>query len=169
MAAADPRVSALYDLGGPIDCRLFYRLPYFLKSKFCQVLGVDDWDEAPDYEAHFCVDKTELLDKVRCPVRIVHGAKDPLVPVSDKQWLRQTLRFLHPEQDVSMMVFPTGDHCCTGQAAEIRQDAAAFFVRIFLSAGGRRNRQRDKRLFRRPKSARQVCESGFRLPLFSLI
>jgi predicted esterase len=63
-------------------------------------------------------------------VRIVHGGRDPLVPVSDKEWLRDELRRLHPGLDVELQVYDDGDHCCTAYAAQTRDDAASFFSRV---------------------------------------
>ena len=129
-AAHDPRIKAVYDLGGPIDARQFRTIPYFLKTRFCQVFGVSG---PSDMEAHldaFAINDLALLKDVRCAVRIVHGGKDPLVPVRDKAWLRDALASLHPEQDVTLVIYPDGDHCCTGQAEEIRRDGAAFFERV---------------------------------------
>ncbi|MFI9762645.1 alpha/beta hydrolase family protein [Streptomyces sp. NPDC051963] len=129
-AAADERVAAVYDLGGPVDAGRWKKLPYFLKSKYGQVLGIESPDELPDYQSVFSITDPEVLRRVRVPVRIVHGAKDPLVKVRDKQWLRETLLTMHPEQDVTLLTFADGDHCCTAHGAEIRADGAAFFSRV---------------------------------------
>jgi len=131
-AACDQRIHAVFDLGGPIDTTRFSKLPYFLKSRFCQVFGVNGPDEMVDGLAPFVITDDDLLMALRCPVRIVHGGKDPLVPVSEKEWLRDKLKSLHPDQDVSLLVFPDGDHCCTGHALEVRNDGAAFFSRTLL-------------------------------------
>jgi len=129
-AAADERVAAVYDLGGPVDAGRWKKLPYFLKSKYGQVLGIESADDLPDYQTVFSLTDPEVLRGIRVPVRIVHGAKDPLVKVRDKEWLRDTLLGTRPEQDVSLLVYPDGDHCCTGHGAEIRADGAAFFARV---------------------------------------
>jgi dienelactone hydrolase len=139
-AARDPRVGAVYDLGGPIDARGFDKLPFFLKSKFCQVLGVTGPRDIRDAEEMFSLKQPpDQLAGVVQPVRIVHGARDPLVPVADKVWLRDQLRSLHPGQDVSLIIHPRGDHCCTGEAAELRRDLVDWFRAVLASprAAGR--------------------------------
>jgi dienelactone hydrolase len=128
-AAEDQRVRAVYDLGGPIDLSRWNKLPYFLKTKACQVLGGVALTDMPGWETVCTItDRTEL-DRVRVPVRIIHGGKDPLIPVRDKEWLRQALLELHPDQDVTLHVFDDGDHCCTAYGSQIRADGAKFFQR----------------------------------------
>ncbi len=126
-ASADPRVAAVYDLGGPVDAGRWKKLPYFLKSKYGQVLGIDSADDLPDYQSIFSITDRDILNGITVPVRIVHGGKDPLVKVRDKEWLRDTLLELHPGQDVTLLTYPDGDHCCTGHGAQIRVDGAEFF------------------------------------------
>jgi len=126
-AMADDRIKAVYDLGGPIHADDFHRIPYFLKTRFCQALGIEKPTTVPELGAFFTIKDEAQLAKVRCPVRIIHGGKDPFVSLDDKQWLQSTLLALHPDQDVSMLVFPEGDHCCTANGAEMRQDAIEFF------------------------------------------
>ena len=129
LAAEDPRVGAVYDLGGPIDATGFRKLPFFLKSKYCQVLGVSGPNDLPEANAVFSLRDEALLDRIRVPLRIVHGGKDPLVTTRDKEWLRNNLRSKHTDQEVALKVYDDGDHCCTGHAAEIRRDTAEFFRR----------------------------------------
>jgi pimeloyl-ACP methyl ester carboxylesterase len=133
-AAEEPRVKAVYDLGGPVDSVRFPKLPFFLKSKFAQVLGVERAEDLHP-EASFTLRTKGALENVRCALRIVHGDVDPLVRIEEKEWLKASLLGLHPEQDISILRFETGDHCCTGQIPEIRQDAADFFARV-LHVGG---------------------------------
>ena len=129
-AMADNRIKAVYDLGGPIHADDFHRIPYFLKTRFCQALGIEKPTTVPELGAFFTIKDETQLAKVRCPVRIIHGGKDPFVSLGDKQWLKSKLQALHPEKEVSMLVFPEGDHCCTGNGAEMRQDAIGFFSRV---------------------------------------
>ena len=130
-AAVDRRVRAVYDLGGPIDSLPDYlKLPYFLKARFAQILDVDDLEQLRLLTGGIHLRDDALLDRVRCPVRIVHGDKDPIVKLSDKAWLAKKLSDLHAAQEVSLVVHKNGDHCCTGYAAEIREDSLAFFQRV---------------------------------------
>ena len=132
-AMADKRIKAVYDLGGPIHADDFHRIPYFLKTRFCQALGIEKPTTVPELAYFFSIKDETQLDKVRCPVRIIHGGKDPFVSLDDKQWLYEKLKALHPEQQVTMLVFPEGDHCCTANGAEMRQDAIEFFGRELIT------------------------------------
>lgn len=133
-ATVDPRVRAVYDLGGPVDANGFERLPYFLKTKFCQIMGVDRPPDVPEAHTMFSLKHPpDLLDKVTSAVRVVHGGRDPLVSMADKEWLVEQLRTKHPGQDVTLLEYADGDHCCTAYAEEIRGDAASFFRRVFAS------------------------------------
>jgi pimeloyl-ACP methyl ester carboxylesterase len=128
-AAVDPRVAAVYDLGGPVDSERFDKLPFFLKTRFCQVLGVSGPDDLGEAKTAFCLRDEESLNRINCAVKIVHGGKDPLVPFCDKQWLCEQLLALRPDADISIHMYPEGDHCCTAHIDEIRVDAAEFFAR----------------------------------------
>jgi pimeloyl-ACP methyl ester carboxylesterase len=129
-AARDPRVRGVYDLGGPVDARQAMKLPFFLKSKFCQVLGIRGPEDFVGAEEAFSLRRPGLLEAVRCPVRVIHGGRDPLVPTGDKEWLCRRLRDLHAGQDVSLVVLPNGDHCCTGEAAWLRDDLVRWLDRV---------------------------------------
>ena len=134
LAAVDPRVGAIYDLGGPIDANMrhFSRLPWFLKSKFCQVLGVDPTSIIdPALFAPFGLSKEELEALTCKHIRITHGDKDPLVRTVQKRQLMSQLQDMHADCDVSILVYPDGDHCCTQHLPEIRGDFSKFFVSAY--------------------------------------
>ena len=128
IAAADPRVGALLDLGGPVDARGFNKLPFFLKSKFCQILGMSSADDIDEAMRGFSIRDEALLAKVAASVHIVHGGRDPIVSTADKQWLRDTLMRVAQTDQVELTVFDDGDHCCTQHAIEVRRLAAARFL-----------------------------------------
>ncbi|AXF23377.1 hypothetical protein CUJ89_23415 [Burkholderia pyrrocinia] len=145
IAAIDLRVSAILDLGGPVDAREFNKLPFFLKSKFCQILGITSMDEARRAANGFAVRDIAMLGRVRAHVHIVHGGRDPLVSVADKTWLRDTLNGLGGAGDVKLTLFADGDHCCTQYVAEVRRAAAADFLDAYRRRTGSR-RPSDHRL-----------------------
>ncbi|TDR81552.1 alpha/beta hydrolase family protein [Paludibacterium purpuratum] len=130
VAAKDPRVAFILDLGGPIHATDFSKLPFFLKSKFCQIFGLASPDDYAESMLEFCINDDGLLSRVRAKTHIVHGDKDPIVPTKDKVWLADTLNRLgHTQATIS--VYPDGDHCCTQHVAEIRQLAAQAFLQIY--------------------------------------
>ncbi|WP_367188458.1 alpha/beta hydrolase family protein [Burkholderia sp. Ed8] len=145
IAAADPRVGAILDLGGPVDAREFNKLPFFLKSKFCQILGITSLDDARHSVDSFSIRDVAMLEKIRARVHIVHGGRDPLVSVADKTWLRDTLNELGRTDGVKLTLFADGDHCCTQYVTEIRRAAAAEFLDAYTKRIGGRC-QSDRRL-----------------------
>lgn len=131
-AAHERRIRAVYDLGGPVDSRSFDSIPYFMKSKFCQVLGVSDETSIEHAKEVFSI-RDGTIERINVPVRIVHGAKDPMVPVKDKEFLRDSLTLTDPSP-VELLVYPDGDHCCTGHLDEVRLDAVGFFDRVLAGS-----------------------------------
>ena len=132
-AAADPRIRALYDLGGPINTRSFSRLPFLIKTKMCQVTGARDASSIADVLNKNSTESDDILSRVTCSVRIMHGGNDRVVSVADKEWLRDKLLGFGRAPHVSLEIIPGADHCCTGHAEPIRSDLTAFF-RAQLSA-----------------------------------
>jgi pimeloyl-ACP methyl ester carboxylesterase len=141
-AAADSRIRALYDLGGPINTKSFTRVPFLIKTKLCQVTGARDADAIAEVLATNSTESDAILSQIACAVRIMHGGRDRVVGVADKKWLHDRLLQLGRVPDVSLEIIPDGDHCCTGHAGRIRTDLTAFVTRhltgpsVSLAAAG---------------------------------
>jgi len=127
VAAIDARVGGIYDLGGPVGVDGFKQLPFFLKTKYCQVLGIKDPKTLPEASQMFTLHEGSVLQNVKCPVKIVHGGKDPLVATEEKIWLKKKLDELHPGIGHDLKIYPKGDHCCTQYSKEGREDSVNFF------------------------------------------
>jgi dienelactone hydrolase len=134
-AAGDSRIRALYDLGGPINTKAFARVPFIIKTRMCQVTGARDAQRIAEVLASNTTESDELLSQVTCAVRIMHGGRDRVVAVAEKQWLRDRLVHFGRAPVVSLEIIPGGDHCCTGHAAEIRADLTEFFAHRLLGSG----------------------------------
>ncbi len=126
-AVADQRVKALYDLGGPINTKAVPHLPFILKTKMCQVIGARDTHAIAEVLGKNSTESDDILSKVTCPVRMAHGARDRVVSIADKEWLRDQLVHLGNVPHVSLAIYADGDHCCTGHADKIRANLVAFF------------------------------------------
>ena len=126
-ASADPRIRALYDLGGPINTRTFSRLPFLIKTKMCQVTGARDAASIAEVLGKNSTESDAILSQVTCAVRIMHGGNDRVVSVADKEWLRDKLLGFGRVPHVGLEVIPGADHCCTGHAERIRSDLTSFF------------------------------------------
>ncbi len=64
-AAADPRVRALYDLGGPINTKSFARVPFLIKTRMCQVTGARDAQAIAEVLATNSTESDEILARGR--------------------------------------------------------------------------------------------------------
>src|SRR5262245_42176365 len=128
-AAQEPRVCALYDLGGPINTRAFARLPFLIKTRMCQVTGARDAPSIAEVLGKNSTESDDILSRVTCAVRMMHGGRDRVVSTADKEGLRDRLLHFGRAPHVSLEIIPGGDHCCTGYAARIRADLTAFLTR----------------------------------------
>jgi dienelactone hydrolase len=127
-AADDHRVKALYDLGGPINTKAFPHLPFLIKTKMCQVTGARDSHAIAEVLGKNSTESDAITSKVTCAVRMAHGARDRVVSIADKEWLRDRLVHFGNVPHVSLAIYADGDHCCTGHADEIRADLVTFFT-----------------------------------------
>ena len=134
-AASDTRVRALYDLGGPISTKSFARVPFLIKTRMCQVTGARDAQAIAEVLEQNSIEIGVVLSRIACAVRIVHGGRDRIVAVGEKQWLHDRLVELGHAPYVSLEIVPGGDHCCTGHAAMVRTDLAEFFSRHLMGSG----------------------------------
>jgi pimeloyl-ACP methyl ester carboxylesterase len=126
-AADDHRVRAVYDLGGPINTmNRFSALPFLIKTRICQVTGVHDTASVKSALAQINIEDDALLGRIQADVRSMHGTRDRVVSIADKEWLLAKLTSLRPGRSASLRLLEGGDHCCTGHADVVRSDMIAF-------------------------------------------
>ena len=133
-AAADRRVQAIFDLGGPLHTRRFPSLPFLIKTRLCQVTGARSSEQVAAVLDQNNIEAVELLHAITGHVRTLHGGRDRVVATSDKVWLMDRLREASHEREASLRVIADGDHCCTGHFDSVRDDAVSFFQRCLLDA-----------------------------------
>jgi 2,6-dihydroxypseudooxynicotine hydrolase len=75
---------------------------------FAYVAGYDDHASAAPYLKR-TLDLAGQAERVRCPVYVLHGALDRLIPPAQVERLREALAG-HP--DVEVDIPENGDHCC---------------------------------------------------------
>jgi alpha-beta hydrolase superfamily lysophospholipase len=126
-AADDRRICAVFDLGGPLHTRKFPMLPFIIKTRLCQVTGARTDGEVAKVLAQNNIEDPERLSRITAHVRMVHGGRDRVVSTSDKEWLLARLREAPHQRHASLRVIESGDHCCTGHSAAVRDDAVSFF------------------------------------------
>jgi dienelactone hydrolase len=128
-ASFDNRFKAIFDLGACIHTREFLRLPFLIKTRMCQVTGARDHASIADILSKINIEDRALLDRVKCHIRILHGSRDRVVSLADKEALMGKLLEASHEREVSMRVIEGGDHCCTSFFDIVREDAIEFFNR----------------------------------------
>ncbi len=130
-AADDARVKAVYDLGGPVNTLTrFSALPFLIKTRICQVTGHHDTPSVKHALAQINIEDDTLLARIRADVRSMHGTRDRVVSIADKEWLIERLTSLRPGRKASLRLLEGGDHCCTGDADVVRADMIAFFNEV---------------------------------------
>jgi pimeloyl-ACP methyl ester carboxylesterase len=126
-AADDERVMAVYDLGGLINTmNRFSALPFLIKTRICQVTGRHDTVSVQQALSQINIEDDELLRRIKADVRSMHGTRDRVVSIADKEWLLAKLTSLRPGRRASLRLLEGGDHCCTGHAGEVRRDMIEF-------------------------------------------
>jgi 2,6-dihydroxypseudooxynicotine hydrolase len=103
-AAHDHRVRACVDMAGPFDMKALYQAPFPIPKTMEYGFGFPEDQIVTELEKYTLED---CIDKITCPVLIVHGGDDITVPYSEAQKIYDRLncekRFLYYED---------GDHVC---------------------------------------------------------
>ena len=133
-AAADSRIRAVFDLGGPLHTRKFPSLPFLIKTRLCQVTGARSSQEVAAVLDQNNIEDVDLLRAITAHFRTLHGGRDRVVATSDKIWLMDRLHEAPYAREASLRVIADGDHCCTGHFDSVRDDAVSFFQRCLLDA-----------------------------------
>lgn len=106
-AAEDQGITALVDMAGFCDLqRFFYRLPENIKRCAYYAMKTSD----PAVVRRTVAEGSLLSDLhcITCPVLIVHGQQDTIVPFEQGELIAANLRAPH-----DFWVYPHGDHACT--------------------------------------------------------
>jgi alpha-beta hydrolase superfamily lysophospholipase len=109
LACADRRIAACCDNGGPRRSMLGPREMTF-SLKQAAMCGQVSWEAASQIWAS--IDPAPRGAEVECPLLIVHGGMDPLIPVDHPTTLLETAR----SRDKTMVTFSDGDHCVYNHA-----------------------------------------------------
>ena len=127
-SAQDPRVKAVYDLGGPINAlRRYSAMPFLIKTRICQVTGATDINAVRRTLAEIANEDEAVINRITASVRMLHGSRDRVVSIAEKEWLLARLKAAYPERLATLRVLEGGDHCCTNQADVVREDMITFF------------------------------------------
>ncbi|MDP9319502.1 MAG: prolyl oligopeptidase family serine peptidase [Chloroflexota bacterium] len=104
-AAKEKRLRALIALAGPYDLsECWPALNPLTKGGY--VYYTHSHDEAEAFEKSKQLSLRGIIEKVDCPVLIIHGAKDRLFPPE------QAERIAREAKDATLLMYPDGNHVC---------------------------------------------------------
>lgn len=105
-AARDSRFAACVSFGALFDLGFIDNMDKVPRRGFGQLTGISDPLEA-EAEIRRIVDLRDDIGDVRCPLYVLHGAKDSLIP------LEQAHRTIDcaVNAEVTPVILPDGDHC----------------------------------------------------------
>ena len=120
-AAVDARIAATVVFGGLYDYSYWDSMPPLVLEGFRQALGA-----ATEKEAHARIESNTLdgcLENVRCPVLVVHGKLDKIIP-----W-RQAVRMAEEMPGrATLLLDEDGVHCCHNHAIRYRPAMADWLA-----------------------------------------
>ncbi len=103
VAANDGRIKAVITNGGSYDMSSWPKRPLLAKESFMFFTGAKNLEEA--YEISKTVTLQGLLDKIRCPLMIIQGGKDALVPAANAERITKEVK-----GDKSVIIYEDSDH-----------------------------------------------------------
>lgn len=112
-AAADRRLAACAALGAPFELlSIFDASPPARRINFSLLCGARELDRGRDILRHFTLEG--LLKKISCPVLIIHGMKDSVVPFSHVERICSDIH-----RSVELRTFEYGVHTCDNYVGEV--------------------------------------------------
>ena len=132
-ASLVPGFRACVVWGALYDLEHWERIPPLTRRGFAYVSGYDDLNEAGDY-LRKVINLAGVAEQLRCPLYILHGAQDDILPGTHVQRLQADTR--HVEQ--AIIVEPSGNHCCHNIYPIVRPRMADWLAQQLLVEGGNR-------------------------------
>ena len=112
-AAEVANLVAVVDVAGPHDLRWFDGMQPVLQEGFMHLLGVADRDAARSLLGAMSLDG--VLERTRVPVLVLHGARDPVIPVEHARRIGAGLGAL-----ATVRIEPEGNHSCNNLHTIVR-------------------------------------------------
>jgi 2,6-dihydroxypseudooxynicotine hydrolase len=120
-AAADARVAAAVVFGGFHDLSHWDTMPPLTREGFRQAIGTATEEEARRRLAFATLEG--VLGYVRCPVLVVHGKRDAIIPWHQAERIAQEL-----PAGGTLLLDVDGVHCCHNHAAQYRAAMADWLA-----------------------------------------
>jgi 2,6-dihydroxypseudooxynicotine hydrolase len=120
-AAADRRVAAAVAFGGLYDLSFWDQMPPLTREGFRQATGAGTADEARRRLANVTLEG--CLGYIACPVLVVHGKRDAIIPWQQAQRIVEEL-----QASVTLLLDEDGVHCCHNHALRYRPAMADWLA-----------------------------------------
>jgi 2,6-dihydroxypseudooxynicotine hydrolase len=125
-AAAEPRVAAAVVFGGFHDLSHWETMPPMTREGFRQALGAATEQEARRRLAWANLEG--VLGFVHCPVLVVHGKRDAIIP-----WYQAERIATELPAGATFLLDPDGVHCCHNNASRYRTAMADWLATTLRS------------------------------------
>lgn len=102
-AACDPRIRAAISNGGSYDMSSWPQRSHEAKLAFMFFCGAKDLLEAGEKAKALSLEG--LLDRIKCPLLLVHGGRDAVVPHSHAERIAKEVR-----GEVALIIYPEAGH-----------------------------------------------------------
>ena len=120
-AAGAQQLAAAVLLAGFFQLRPWADLSIFMRSGLQHMFGVDTEEKAQELAGQLNLE--DVAANIRCPILIVHGAKDTLVPLEDAQRLAEATTC-----PTELLVYPEGNHVMNNFVYKMRPQAADWLA-----------------------------------------
>lgn len=128
-ACRDRRLTCCVAFGALFDLSFFDRMAAVTQHGFRYITGIADPDEAREAIIDR-VDLSDVVGELGVPLYVLHGVKDPLIPLEQAYRLERAVA----HGDVTMHLEPQGDHCAHNLFHRVRP-AMADWLAVQLGAG----------------------------------
>ena len=125
-ASQDERFGACVAFGALFDLRFFRDMAPVTQQGFRHITGIEDPAAAEEAITSW-IDLSDVIDRLTSPLYVLHGAKDPLIPVEQAHLLESSAR----HAPVSMHIEPDGDHCAHNLFHRVRPEMADWLALHF--------------------------------------
>ncbi|MBI2756784.1 MAG: alpha/beta fold hydrolase [Chloroflexi bacterium] len=120
-AAFEPRLKAVVDNAGPYAMSEYWaNLPPMTRATLQHRTGAGNPEDALQRTRQ--LDLSGIAERVQCPLLVIHGTADPIIPFSDAE------RIAREAPNVQLMRFENGNHGCTNYLFQSRSGAADWLA-----------------------------------------
>jgi 2,6-dihydroxypseudooxynicotine hydrolase len=126
-AATDPRIRLAIAWGLIYHLKNFGSLSSYIQKRFLRAASLSSMDEACTFFSGY--DLEGYTDRIRCPLLVVQGGRDPIAPANSVELLKAAV----PGR-LEIMAYPESGHCAHDRA-HLAKPAMADFATMHLSPG----------------------------------